>query len=105
MEGAMQCPYCNHEHIDGAVFCPMTGKAINACKKCQFILDADWKICPNCGSPVHEVDKKGEIRIKKQENKIVRTLKFISLWLLIFHCHIIHHNSCRLSFLTRLDSI
>jgi hypothetical protein len=73
----MQCPYCEQEHADGAAFCPMTGKALNACKKCQSILDPNWKICPRCGTPVHDDHNKVGVKKQKQGNKFVRTFKLI----------------------------
>jgi hypothetical protein len=80
----MQCPYCNYEHSAGAVFCPMTGKPLNACQKCGSTLNADWKICPRCGTPVNKESKQSDIKIKQKENKFVRTLKFVLYGFLSF---------------------
>jgi hypothetical protein len=52
----MLCPYCNQEHPADASFCPVTGKKYDetiSCKFCKKLIKKGWKICPECGSPIH----------------------------------------------------
>jgi hypothetical protein len=48
----MQCPYCNQEHPEGTLFCPMSGKKIvlpKRCPQCGKPVDISWLHCGYCG--------------------------------------------------------
>ena len=57
----MKCPHCNLEHPNGFLFCPITGKKIEALKACtyadcpkfgQYVLPENFNFCPECGRPI-----------------------------------------------------
>jgi hypothetical protein len=62
----MQCPHCNQEHPEGALFCPVTGKKILIpliCPDCGRPVDPSWMHCSYCGRTL--IQENG--RSKKQE--------------------------------------
>ena len=57
----MKCPHCGGEHPASYKFCPVTGKEIDAhhgmkacdCPDCgKYILPAEARYCPRCGSGI-----------------------------------------------------
>lgn len=46
-----QCPSCNNELSERALFCPMCGIQAK-CKMCRDILDSKARFCVSCGTPV-----------------------------------------------------
>jgi hypothetical protein len=88
----MKCPFCQQDHADEALFCPVTGAnlaAIPKCKNCEGLLQPAWKICPKCGTPVGEpiqpVKEEHQPRQKKPSKlkKIFIGFSIISIGFLI----------------------
>jgi len=62
----MNCPKCNHEHINNAKYCTECGIALfKICDKCGAVTDIYSKFCPECGYYYPVLDLKVEYYKRK----------------------------------------
>ena len=56
----LHCPYCDQEHPDDSLFCPVTGKTLvpvrKLCPQCGQAVDPNWVHCGYCGQILTKVE-------------------------------------------------